>query len=125
MIPYIRLFLLEFFWHDWQYVGVFEEKIKFDYSEWIVYLHCYESKWGRRKIKIVGVYHVTSKTHIAGPKVRKKIKTSRLYQTELLPWLKGRDHDKIPSYKKIETGKWNFLKKLKGETPNILNDDEK
>lgn len=125
MIPYIRLFLLELFWHDWQYVGVFEEKLGFNYIDWIVFLHCYESRWGRRKIKIVVRYYTNTMTIMGGRKELKKIKTGKLYQTELLPWLKGRKHNKIPSYEKIETGRWEFLKKLKGETPVVLNDDEK
>lgn len=125
MIPYIRLFLLELFWHDWQYVGVFEEKLKADYHDWIVFLHCYESRWGRRKIKIIVRYNRVSEVVMGGWNIRKFIRMGSFYQTELLPWLEGRDHNKIPSYKKIESGKWDFLKKLKGETPVMLNDDEK
>lgn len=124
MIPHIRLFLYSLFWSEWQYVGLFELKVDFYYDAWRVYLHCYESRWGRRKVKLVAAKNKTSETITATWGLRRRVKNDKFYQTEMIPWLKGRKHDKIPAFEKVKSGKWDFTKKLKGQTPVVLNDDE-
>ena len=126
MIRYLIKIVLELLWWDFQHVGSFKTEViptgwrKDKLDAWI---HCYESRWGTRRIKIM-VYR-PSHPDIGNFFLTRKIRRAKLYQTELLPWLHGRRHDKIPSYQKVKSGKWDFLKKLKGETPVVLNDDEK
>lgn len=124
MIPFIRLFLYSLFWSEWQYVGLFEQKADYSYHTYNVYLHCYESRWGKRKIKIMAIQHKTSETIMGSITIKHRVKTSKFYQTEMVPWLKGRKHDKIPAFEMVKSGKWDFTKKLKGQTPVVLNDDE-
>lgn len=125
MIPHFIRFILELLWWDWQHVGSFETKFEYHHDTWEIYIHCYESRWGARKIKIRGAHFEWNRTNLPGFGVSKRVKARKLYQTEILPWLHGRLHNKIPSYQKVKSGKWDFLKKLKGETPIVLNDDEK
>ncbi len=125
MIRIIIRLILELLWWDWQHVGLFEIEFSFDYNNWKIYIHCYESRWGSRRIKIRGSYITTTKIYLLTSTARRGTKATKLYQTELLPWLHGRAHGKIPSYQKVKGGKWDFLKKLKGEPAVILNDEEK
>jgi len=121
VIRYLIRFVLELLWWDWQLVGTFEEKITVhsDYRdrEHKVYAHCFESRWGSRRVKI-RIIGATELFH------NSKVRATKTYQTEIYPWLKYRAHVKLPAYAIVASGKFDFLKRLKGETPVVLNDDE-
>lgn len=126
MIRHLIRIVLELLWRDYQHVGVFKTDTKT--LDWRkdkieVWIHCYESRWGTRRIKIMICR--PGYIDILNCFMARRIRRAELYQTELLPWLHGRRHGKIPSYQKVKGGKWDFLKKLKGETSVVLNDDEK
>lgn len=122
MIRYLIRYVLEILWWDWQLVGTFEDMIKLRRSylnhEHKIYIHCYESRWGSRRVSIK---IVDASTLFNGGKVR----STAAYQTEVFPWLNRRANTKIPAYDLVASGKFDFLKRLKGETPIVLNDDEK
>jgi len=128
MIRYLIKIVLELLWWDLQHVGTFETEIQkeigYSTKKFSVFIHCFESRWGTRcsrvRIQKVPGFVGYTKHHM-----KRKVRRAKLYQTEIYPWLHGRAHDKIPSYQKVKGGKWDFLKKLKGETPVVLNDDEK
>lgn len=117
-------FILELLWWDWQLVGSFEAKIKttsaasYRTPERSVYIHCYESRWGSRRA-VIRIEGATTLFH--GGQVR----NLKMYQTEIFPWLQYRTNTNIPAYAIVASGKFDFLKRLKGETPVVLNDDEK
>lgn len=125
MIRYLIQIVLEFVWADWQHVGLFETKIR-EVSrypdDYLVIIHCYESRWGTRHAKVF----VQRRSHldILNSLYARRVRRSKFYQTEILPWLRGRLHDKVPAYQQVASNRWDFLKKLKGETPVHLNDDE-
>ena len=111
---------------DWVHVGIFEHMMKYSHDTWQVYIHCFESQYGDRKIKIVGAKESTSEAKVYSEKdFDGKFRISKLYQTELYPWLCGRADAGIPGYELVKSQKFDFTKKLRGETPIILNDDEK
>lgn len=129
MISYLIRIVLELLWWKYQLVGTFETEVVVvhEYNsdkKFSVFIHCFESRWGTRytrvKIQKAPTFFGSVKYQL-----KKKVKRGKLYQTEIYPWLHGRAHDKIPSYQKVKGGKWDFLKKLKGETSIVLNDDEK
>lgn len=129
MIRYLFHIILELIWWDYQLVGTFETEViwlegKFGEKAHLAYIHCFESRWGTRYTKVkIQRKPKFWKTDIIS--LKRKVRRAKLYQTEIYPWLQGRWSDKIPSFKKVEGGKWDFLKKLKGETSVVLNDDEK
>lgn len=126
MITGIRRFFRKIFFTDWQHVGIFEvESFRYDFENWKLYIHCFESQHGDRKIEIVGAQDQQkgAKSYTSG--LGDKFRITKLYQTELYPWLCGRVHGRIPGYEIVKSQKFDFTKKLKGETPIILNDDEK
>lgn len=129
MLRYILRIIPELIWIDWQYVGAFDmEKIKMshpdNYSDQYVevIVHCFESRWGTRHARIVvkryGVESLFNFTHYSN------IRKSTIWQKEIYPWLRGRNVSKIPSYKKIKGGKWDFKRILKGMGFGPLNEDE-
>jgi hypothetical protein len=129
VIRYLFHIILELIWWDYQLVGTFETKIKhrkssYSTEEFSVFIHCFESRWGTRysrvRVQKKPTFFGYTKHHL-----KRKIRRAELYQTEIYPWLNGRWNDKIPSFKKVEGGTWDFLKRLKGETSVVLNDDEK
>lgn len=124
MFTGIRRFFRKIFFTDWQHVGLFEVKMRYEYDDWRLYIHCFESRHGNRKIKIIGCQSTKSGAESYGRGLAEKFKTTKLYQTELYPWLKGRVHGRIPGYELVKSQKFDFTKKLKGQTPIILNDDE-
>lgn len=124
MFTGIRRFFRRIFFTDWQHVGLFEiNSFRYSYEDWKVYVHCFESKHGGRKIKIVGCRPDVRGAEKYGRGFKEKFHTTKLYQTELYPWLKGRAHGKIPGYELVKSQKFDFTKKLKGQAPIILNDD--
>lgn len=129
MIRYFIIIIAELIWWDWQLVGTFETDVKYKADAYHtdtfdVFIHCFESRWGTRYTRLV-IQRFPSFLGITTYFLKKKIKRAKLYQTEIYPWLKERRHDKIPSYEKVRGGKWDFMKKLKGLTAVVLNDDEK
>ena len=128
MIRFLLHILAELLWWDWQLVGTFEttaikvQRYESD-KQYKAYIHCFESRWGTRYTR-VKVYR-PDYPDIGNYPLTRLVRRSELFQTEIYPWLHGRLHDKIPTFHKVESGRWDFLKKLKGETPVVLNDDEK
>lgn len=115
-----------FFYTEWQHVGLFEHEMRYNHEGWQTYIHCFESNYGNRKIKIVGAKAAVSKAKEYDTDDFESIfHVSVLYQKELYPWLEGRANDKIPGFDFVKSKKFDFTKKLKGETPIVLNDDEK
>jgi len=111
---------------DWQHVGLFEHVMRYDREEWMTYIHCFESFRGDRRIEIVGAYNLLSEAKkYKIDDFDGKFKITKLYQTELYPWLCGRADAGIPGYELVKSQKFDFTKKLRGETPIVLNDDEK
>ena len=111
-------------WTDWQHVGLFTTNFEFEHDNWNLTIHCYESRWGTRKVEIYGSYLQWSRTNLATTNIRTRLKTTKLWQQEIYPWLKGRVHSKIPGYEFVKSQKFDFTKKLKGQAPIVLNDDE-
>ena len=100
--------------------------MRFSHDSWTVYIHCFESKYGDRRIQIVGARELASEAEkYKASDFDGKFEISKLYQTQLYPWLCGRKDAAIPGYELVKSQKFDFTKKLKGETPIILNDDEK
>lgn len=129
MIRYLIHIVLELIWWEYQLVGTFETQVtflegKFGETTHDVYIHCFESRWGTRytRVKIRRKSEFWTANIVS---LKRKVRRANLYQTVIYPWLHGRWSDKIPSFKKVKGGKWDFLKKLKGETSVVLNDDEK
>jgi hypothetical protein len=115
-----------FFYVEWQHVGLFEHTMRFSHEPWQLYIHCFESKYGDRRIEIIGAKELASEAKVYDEKdFDGKFEISKLYQTELYPWICGRANAGIPGYELVKTEKFDFTKKLRGETPIILNDDEK
>ena len=111
---------------EWQHVGLFEKDMPFAHDTWRVYIHCFESEYGERKIEIVGCKaDVREAAVYEEDRFDSKVKISSLYQTELYPWLCGRSNGRIPGFEIVKSKKFDFKKKLKGEAPIILNDNEK
>lgn len=128
MIRYLIHILVELIWWDYQLVGTFETEaiVRYRYEsdkKYTAHIHCFESRWGTRHTRIK-IYR-PSYLDILNYSLSRRVRRQKLYQTEIYPWLHGRWSDKIPSFKKVEGGKWDFLKRLKGETSVVLNDDEK
>ena len=122
----IKRWFRNVFCTEWQHVGLFEVVTRYKHSGWTTYIHCYESQHGDREIEIIGAMAMTSEAQVYDKSdFESLIKISELYQKELYPWLKGRAHDKIPHYELVKSQKFDFTKKLKGETPIVLNDDDK
>jgi len=128
MIRFLSRIVAELIWSDWQLVGTFETKaiVEEKYrtnQEYDAYIHCFESRWGTRytRVKIYRPNYPDFGNYVLARRVRR----SQLFQTKVYPWLNGRLDDDIPSFQKVEGGKWDFLKKLKGESAVVLNDDEK
>lgn len=130
MLRYLIRIIPELLWKDWQYVGSFDaEKIKMshpdNYSDQYVgvKIHCFESRWGTRHARIVvqrhGIESLFNWLHYS------RIRKSTLWQTEIYPWLHGRHVSKIPSYRKVKGGKWDFKRILKGIGFGPLNKEEK
>ncbi len=116
----------KFFYAEWQHVGLFEHTMRFEHEGWQTYIHCFESNHGDRKIEIVGAKEAVTEAKAYSEKdFDGKFRISKLYQTELYPWLCGRADAAIPGYELVKSQKFDFTKKLRGETPIILNDDEK
>lgn len=124
MFTGIRRIFRKVFFTNWQHVGLFEYEIEYEYNTWKLYIHCFESQFGDRKIKIVGCRPARAGAEPYGRDLARKFRTTKLYQTELYPWLKGRVHGRIPGYELVKSQKFDFTKKLKGQAPIILNDDE-
>jgi hypothetical protein len=110
---------------DWQHVGIFEKTFRYDYDDWMLYVHCFESQRGDRRIEIVGCREERKGAEKYNSGLEDKFKITKLYQTQLYPWLCGRADAGIPGYELVKSQKFDFTKKLKGETPLVLNDDEK
>lgn len=125
MFSGIRRFFRKLFFTNWQHVGLFEYPMRFGFDDWELYIHCYESQHGDRRIEIIGCRPDASGAKKHGNDLEEKFKITKLYQTELYPWLKGRIHGKIPGYELVKSEKFDFTQKLKGKAPIILNDDEK
>ena len=132
MIPHIWKALLSLLWFKWQHVGVIDygtETIYYKADRYKIYVHCFESNWGYRKIKVAAFYGDGSreckqpKKHI-NPLFFRKFRSTKMYQTEIYPWLCGRNSKEIPSYKKIKSGKWDFVRNLKDKANIILNKSE-
>ncbi len=121
MIRYIIRITLELLWMDWQYVGSFDvEKVSyepingFSKQDFDVIVHCYESRWGTRHSKI----QILSTSPL---NIFRTWRVSRFgaYQTEVYPWLRGRVNSKIPTYRKIKGGKWDFKRLLRGDDKSL------
>ena len=111
---------------DWQHVGIFEHTMRYKHDPWQLYIHCFESQRGDRRIEIVGAKEAMNEaTLYVEDDFNGKFEISKLYQTQLYPWLCGRADAGIPGYELVKSQKFDFTKKLKGETPLVLNDDEK
>ena len=128
MIRFLLHILAELLWWDWQLVGTFETEaiVKYKYEadkKYKAYIHCFESRWGTRHTRIK-IYRPTY-LDIGNYPLARRVRRQELFQTEIYPWLHGRWNETIPTFHKVEGGTWDFLKKLKGETPVVLNDDEK
>lgn len=127
MFRIVMIWLLERLWSEWQQVGTFETIVKIPENSWTsnehpVFIHCFESRWGTRRVEINVQWHAMKIFHY---KYRAKVRRARLFQTEIYPWLNGRQHTKIPGFQVVKSKKWDFKKALLGETPVVLNDDEK
>jgi len=130
MIRYIIQAVLEVLHFDMVLVGILETEVRYSYSDRKVYFYLYETRWGTRHVKI----HVTSRIDSAGNckdsdpfdkmGVRRNARQTELYRINIKSWLRGRPLTKIPTYRQVKGGKWDFKKLLKGETPFVLNDDE-
>ncbi|MHA1289140.1 MAG: hypothetical protein ACTSPB_17265 [Candidatus Thorarchaeota archaeon] len=127
MIRYIIRIVLELLWSEWVYVGSFNiGEVKWKVGSYSTYsagtiANCYESRWGTRHATITIVGDDGWPHWI----LKHKVRSMSEYQCEVKPWLRGRPHKQIPSFHQIVGRKWDFKKLLKGETPYILNDDEK
>ncbi len=127
MIRYIIKFILELLWAEWQLVGILEGEARRAHEDHTVYVSCYESRWGSRfaticATRILRSGSVDSKSN--RKEARESFKFSKMYMTEIRPWLNGRPHPKIPKFAIVKSGKWDFTKRLKGQTPIVVNDDE-
>ena len=129
MIRFLYRILAELLWWEWQLVGTFTTKVQYrknsyTSNDFTVFIHCFESRWGTRytrvRIQRAPTFFGYTKHHL-----KRKVRRAELYQTEIYPWINGRWSDKVPSFHKVEGGTWDFLKRLKGETSVVLNDDEK
>ena len=106
---------MDVLWWDWTHVGIF--KTTGNYSGDEVLIHCFESRWGSRRAKMVAL----DKT--PGSKWRETVKRKKIWQTRIYPWLVGARDPDIPSYKAMKDPKEEFLDKLKGvKFPRIIND---
>lgn len=126
MIRYILRIVFELVWIDWQYVGSFDvgpisytPASGFTNEDFGVIVHCYESRWGTRhgRIRILSGSPLNIFRNI-------EIRRSLIYQTEVYPWLRGRTNSKIPTYKKIKSKKWDFMRMLRGKKIEPLNSEE-
>lgn len=127
MIRYIIRIILELLWIEWQLVGILEGDATYAYDKYVIYVSCYESRWGTRFITIKSVkFKNSGAAHDFHDRrnARKAFKFSKMYMTEIRPWLNGRPHAKIPKFAIVKSGKWDFTKRLKGQTPVVVNDDE-
>lgn len=119
--------ILEILWYDWQQVGVFKTEIQnnaaWNRPRYDVYIHCFESRWGSRRAKIIVVR--PNMFALFNKFLVRRVRFEDIYQTEILPWLRGRQHSKIPSYQVVRKGTWDFKKILNGESPIVINDEEK
>lgn len=125
MLRTVWIWILEHLWSEWQQVGTFQTEVEINRNSWdkekyTAFIHCFESRWGSRRATIniqwSGWFH---------GKYHAKIRRAPLYQTEIYPWLHGRHNTKIPGFVQVKSKKWDFKKALLGETPVVLNDDEK
>jgi hypothetical protein len=130
MIPHIWKALLSLLWFKWQHVGTItltgNDAIYYKGDNFQTYIHCFESCWGHRKVKIKGHHNTTSRSiDIPTPSINRtfflKVKSTKVYQLEIYPWLCGRNSKEIPSYKKVKSGKWDFVRNLKDKANIILN----
>jgi len=129
MIRYIIRIILEIIWVDWQYVGAFDAGTfqmshPDHYSDQHVgvTVHCFESRWGTRHARIVvrrhGIESLANCLHYSA------VRKSTVWQKEIYPWLRGRHANKIPTYKKLKGGKWDFRRMLRGAEISPLNKEE-
>lgn len=134
MIPHIWKFLISLFWLKWQHVGIItlaeNDAIYYKSDRYITYIHCFESCWGHRKAKIKGHNNSTSRsidmpTPFRSAAFFNKVRSTEVYQLEIYPWLCGRNSKLIPSYKKVKSGKWDFIKNLKGQATKDLTNSTK
>ena len=128
MIRHALRLLAELIWLDWQLVGTFQTEVKHGTSRYNThtynaFIHCFETRWGTRFTR-VRIQKARTFFGYDKRELKKKVRRAELYQTKIYPWKNGRWVEDIPTFHKVEGGKWDFLKKLKGETPVVLNDDE-
>ena len=108
--------ILNLLWWDWAHVGIFIYKVSYRDP---IYIHCYESRWGSRKIKMVNQRMPSDNSW------KKDVCRQELYQTRIFPWLEGVPDPDVPTYKDVFCKKEEFINKLKGkEHPRIINDDK-
>ena len=133
MLRYLIRIALELIWIDWQYVGSFDTKSLYLYKElfdtyssnkeFSVKIHCFESRWGTRHARITirrtGPVSMFNWMHYGD------VRKGEVWQSEIYPWLRGRHVSKIPSYRKVKGGKWDFKRILKGIGFGPLNKQEK
>lgn len=99
-------------WWDWHHVAIF----KLDVSSDRVLVHCFESRWGSRRAKLVSLTSQYSRSW------RDRTKETFAYQTRVYPWLKGVRDEEIPSFKEVNSKKKEFIDKLKGRAfPRVIN----
>lgn len=135
MIPHIWKLLISLIWFKRQHVGTIalidKDSIYYNAERYATYIHCFESCWGHRWVKIIGHYNTSSRsidlpTRLTDSAYFNKVKATEIYQIEIYPWLCGRNTKSIPSYKKVKSGKWDFIKNLKGQAAIVFGkSDEK
>lgn len=135
MIPYIWKLLISLIWFKRQHVGTItligNDSILYKGDRYATYIHCFESCWGHRWVKIKAHYNNTTRSidipmRFTHPTFFNKVRTTEIYQLEIYPWLCGRNTKSIPSYRKVKSGKWDFIKNLKGQATILFGkSDEK
>lgn len=128
MIRFLLHIIAELLWWDSQLVGTFQTTVQYRQNSYTsddfnAFVHCFETRWGTRYTR-VKIQKAPGPFGITKHFLKRKVRRAKMYQTEIYPWLNGRWQEKIPTFHKVEGGKWDFLKKLKGETSVVLNDDE-
>lgn len=94
------------------YVGSFKLTI----SSEPVYVHCFETKRGKRQISMVNCDSYPNSSW------EKNLKRTEIYQLRIRPWAYwGKKDEGIMTYKSIHDPKEEFLAKLKGESQWIIN----
>ena len=121
----IKIWFRKHFCTEWQHVGLFERTMRYQFKDWTLYIHCYESQHGDRKVEVIGALDGDhSAVDYNKEEFDSKFEISPLYQKELYPWLKGREHTDIPSFVCVKTKKFDFTRKLKDKDTIVLEIDE-